>query len=68
MTAGIVVTDGAGDRYEVVGYQASFTLKSLDRPGSQPLVVDSATLRTLGVEWDGRTLNPAPVLGEEHRP
>lgn len=55
-TLGLVVTDGAGDRYEVADYKATFTLRSIDRPHDPPLTVGSATLATLGIEWNGRTL------------
>jgi hypothetical protein len=49
------VTDGAGDRYEIAAYGATFTLKPLDHTGD-PIVVDSQTLRQLGIEWNGCTL------------
>lgn len=52
---GVVVVDGAGDRYEVVDWTATFHLRSLDRPG-EVVQVSSGTLRKLGFEWDGRTL------------
>ena len=50
----LVVIDGAGDRYEVVDFEATFTLHSLDNGGY--VQVGSATLRELGIEWDGRLL------------
>jgi hypothetical protein len=51
----LVVIDGAGDRYRVVGFHATFTLKNEDT-GRYVFDVSSATLRELGIEWDGRTL------------
>lgn len=63
--SGLVVIDGSGERYEVVGYSAMFTLKSLDRPDARPLLIDSVTLKELGVEWDGRTLNPVGGVRKE---
>jgi hypothetical protein len=50
----IIVIDGCGDRYRVLDYSARFTLQSVDR--GTTVTVDSAQLRDLGIEWDGRTL------------
>lgn len=55
-TPRIIITDGSGDRYEVLDYATTFYVRALDRPYAQPVAVSYATLRELGVEWDGVTL------------
>ena len=54
MSTEVVVTDGSGERYRVLAYSVTFTLKS-ERTGAV-VQADSATLRGLGLEWDGRCL------------
>lgn len=55
-TTGAVLVDGAGERYEVLGWDATFTVQPLDRPERKPFKIPSSMLRDLGMEWDGRTL------------
>ena len=52
-----VITDGGGERWAIANYSATFLLRSLDNPG-RTVTVDSATLRTLGMEWNGREIQP----------
>jgi hypothetical protein len=53
----IVVIDGAGERYRVLAYGATFVLGS--EACDAIVQVDLATLRALGVEWNGRMLRVA---------
>lgn len=50
----LVVIDGAGDRYEVCDFDATFTLRS-EKTGKY-VTVGSAALGKLGLEWNGREI------------
>lgn len=54
MTPEVVFIDGGGERWRVCGYQAIFTVVSEDTGAVTQ--VDSSRLKSLGVEWDGKTL------------